>query len=271
MSDIQINKVWDYLLSNNELTDSLANISVVNGGKVIFDGICKKLSSMNAQEREVFIKYNDCRSGDKLQIGSANNKNYGNKIFLYEDGKIKIPKLLNGIINLIYFKNIKTSLTSATFNFINNYQYNTNQDNVGIKVDENLELTFKNLINNLENQDLRNIIRFTKLNINDNTLVIKNKPINAIIYLESVNDNYYLSFPVGSNIILIVYDSYVSCMISFNNDKDIVCPAEKICPPEKVCPVNIIPYIFIIILIIIVFTLAIFLILKKNNSTSTSE
>lgn len=25
MSDIQINKVWDYLLSNNELTSSLGN------------------------------------------------------------------------------------------------------------------------------------------------------------------------------------------------------------------------------------------------------
>lgn len=196
---------------------------------------------------------------------SQQSKNgvYGNKIISNNNGIFKIYKPIDGIINLIYFKNINVPHVS-TLSFINNYQYNTNDKSLGTVFNENLKTIFKNLINNLGNQDLTNIIRFTKLDINNNVLILKNKPINAIIYLESVEGIYHLTFPVDSNIILIVYDSLVSCMLSFNNDKDIICLPEKVCPAEKVCPVNITPYIFISILIIIVFTLAIFLILKKK-------
>jgi hypothetical protein len=255
MSDIQINKIWDYLLSNSELTASLGIMAVSKGGKIDILKKCRRPSLTDAQEIKLKPLY-ECTTGHNVQLGS-----YGTRTILDKNGKILISPAINGIINLVYFKNIETA--HATLSFMNNYQMIPNEHYLGIKIDENLDSIFKNLINNLENQDLRNIIKFTKNDINNNTLVIKNKPINAIIYLEMDSNNYYLSFPVGSNIILIVYDSHVNCIIAFNNDTDIVCPAEKICP-EKVCPVNITPYIFISILIIIVFTLAIFLILKKK-------
>ena len=180
---------------------------------------------------------------------------------------------IDSIISLIYFKNLYPS--NSHFNIISNYKYTDNKENNGILYNEKLENIFEGLIVNLSNQDLTNIIKYNDDNIIDGILTIKNKPINAIVNLTKKLGNYHLTFPVGSNIILIVYQSFVNCIISFTNDTDIVCPAEKVCPekvcPEKICPVNIIPYIFIIILIIIVFTLAIFLILKKNNLTNISE
>lgn len=265
MINTEINNIWDYLLSNKILSDSLSETRISGSFYFGMNNRCSKPLDLQTGD-----KYGDtCKlthgmDDTMINFGSAHiNKPYGIKMHIDNNNSgINLINPITGIINLIYYTNISKP-TVFKLNIINNYRYIENEKNLGIKFDENLETIFKNLINNLPNQNLTNIQLFTKTNIINDILIIKNKPINAIIYIEDINTNYNFTFPIGSNIILIIYNSYVNCTLAFNNDTDIVCPPEKICSPEKICPINYIPYIFIIILIIIVMALAILLILTN--------
>jgi len=283
MSNNEIDKIWNYLLSNNELTTQLSELSAMNGGGYsITQTPFSKEKAFDSSKINKIIDNRESIGRFKLQ------DNYGIKMIV-KDGTIGNGNpskfsikggFIDSIISLIYFTNSIPS--NSHINIISNYRYTDNKENKGTIYNEKLENIFEGLITNLSNQDLTNIIKYNDDNIIDGILTIKNKPINAIVNLTKKVGNYHLTFPVGSNIILIVYQSFVNCIISFTNNTDIICPPEKTCPektcpektcpektcPEKTCPVNFIPYIFIVILIIIVFIQAIFIILKRKKSIS---
>lgn len=282
MSNTEIDKIWDYLSSNNEIPLSI--ISLLNGSTMsmsnspfgnekAFDSLSinKRIDNRESIGRHLFKKDD---YGFKMRIKDGTNGN---------PSKFSVKgSFIDSIISLIYFTNLSPS--DSHINIISNYRYTDNIENKGIIYNEKFENIFEGLIMNLSNQDLTNIVKYNDDNIKNGILTIKNKPINAIVNLTKKVGNYHLTFPVGSNIILIVYQSFVNCIISFTNNTDIICPPEKTCPektcpekicpekicPEKTCPVSFIPYIFIVILIIIVLIQAIFIILKKKNSTSIS-
>ena len=224
MSTNNLNDVWNYLLSNNDLTNSLWYISL-DGGFVNQVNECINPILWDDEKKRMLMNFKDCKD----TFVRPNNKNYGIKMILHDTDKM--ASIINtkglwsfdGLINFVYIKdNFQKNLN---LNFINNYRYNVSEKNIGIPFDAKLDKIFKELINNLQIPNLSNIIRYDNNDIKDGILIIKNEPINAIVYIEKQSGNYYLSFPIGSNIILVVYDSSINFIISFNNEK--TCPQKK--------------------------------------------
>lgn len=253
MSTYNLNDVWNYLLSNNDLTNNLMNIQVYDGGNVNLVNECINPILWDDEKKKMLMNFKDCKDS----INRSNN--YGIKMILQDnDNNTSIINTkglwsFDGLINFVYIKdNFQKNLN---LNFINNYRYNVSEKNFGIPFDAKLDKIFKELINNLQIPNLSNIIRYDNNDIKDGILIIKNEPINAIVYIEKQSGNYYLSFPIGSNIILVVYDSSINFIISFNN--------EKTCPPEKICPIPYLLYFIIFFLIMILLILFIINIKSK--------
>jgi hypothetical protein len=267
MSTNNLNDVWNYLLSNNDLTNNLMNIQVYDGGNVNLVNECINPILWDDEKKKMLMNFKDCKDS----INRSNNK-YGIKMILLDNDN-KMTSIINtkglwsfdGLINFVYIQdNFQKNLN---LNFINNYRYNVSEKNIGIPFDAKLDKIFKELINNLQIPNLSNIIRYDNNDIKDGILIIKNEPINAIVYIEKQSGNYYLSFPIGSNIILVVYDSSINFIISFNNEKtcppEKICPPEKTCPPEKICPIPYLLYFIIFFLIMILLILFIINIKSK--------
>jgi len=249
MSNIT-DEIYNYLLSNNTLTYELQKITIRDGGDFT------NYNSFEINPKLFKKEYLDSR--DQLTFLSNlfnKGKKYGNILNIFDNKNQKSTFNMNsisfdGIINLIYYKNVFPS--DSNINIMSNYRYTDNSENKGIIYNEKLENIFEDLITNLPNKDSISFITLTDKNQLTNVLTFNNYPINAIIYMNNQFGNFHLTFPVGSNIILIIYKSFVNGIVSFVN------------PPQITCPPQITTYIFIIVLIIIIFVLLIILFLRKK-------